>query len=106
MKRTSIIFALMASVFVLGAMDPAAAQSRDESESSQSRDEGGRGENEQIGFAGNGGNRGETQAVIHDSDPQLDVWVTNCNDAGGGMSTDETGNYTCTGADGNEIEDY
>ncbi|MAN14042.1 MAG: hypothetical protein CL945_04980 [Dinoroseobacter sp.] len=56
-----------------------------------------------AGFDAGGRN---PQAVIHDSDAQLDVWTTLCNDAGGGMSTDETGNYTCTDSNGNEIEDY
>lgn len=56
-------------------------------------------------LAGANGGRG-TQGIVHDSDAQLDIWTQRCNDAGGGMSTDETGNYTCTGADGNEIPDY
>ena len=47
-----------------------------------------------------------TAGINHDSDDQLDIWVQRCNDAGGGMSTGGDGNYTCTDANGNEIEDY
>ncbi len=42
----------------------------------------------------------------HDSDEQLDVWVQRCNDAGGGMTLSDDGNYDCVGSDGNNIDDY
>ncbi|WP_172295658.1 hypothetical protein [Pseudoruegeria sp. HB172150] len=48
----------------------------------------------------------DSNGLDHDSDAQLDVWVQRCNDAGGGMSTGSDGNYDCTGADGQPIDDY
>ena len=53
-----------------------------------------------------GGNGGQRAGLQHDSDEQLDIWVQRCNDAGGGMSTGGDGNYDCTDADGNAIDDY
>ena len=58
------------------------------------------------GFATPDGGGGTSAAIDHDPDPQLDIWVQRCNDAGGGMSTGGDGNYHCTDANGNEIEDY
>ncbi len=112
MFRITFLCALMASVFVLTGFEPAAAQERGESMSAESRDDGGRGndggedDGDMLHLVNIGGNRGESSAVIHDSDEQLDVWVQRCNDAGGGMSTGGDGNYTCSDSNGNEIEDY
>jgi len=53
--------------------------------------------------SGSGGSK-PTAGINHDSDAQLDIWVQRCNDAGGGMSTGGDGNYSCTDANGNEID--
>ena len=58
------------------------------------------------GFATPDGGRGTSAAIDHDPDPQLDIWVQRCNDAGGGLRTGGDGNYHCTDSNGNEIEDY
>ncbi|WP_420345930.1 hypothetical protein [Pelagibius sp.] len=58
-------------------------------------------------FAAPQGNDEPSRAGLqHDSDKQLDVWVQRCNDAGGGMTLSDDGNYDCVGSDGNNIDDY
>jgi hypothetical protein len=56
------------------------------------------------GFATPGGRTGT--GYKHDSDPQLDIWVKRCNDAGGGMELGRDGNYNCVDPQGNDIENW
>lgn len=42
----------------------------------------------------------------HDSDKQLDIWVSRCNKAGGGMELGDDGNYRCVGTDGKDIDNW
>ena len=47
-----------------------------------------------------------THKYEHDSDKQLDIWVSRCNDAGGGMELGDDGNYRCVGTDGKDIDNW
>lgn len=47
-----------------------------------------------------------TAAAIDPNDAYDTVLQKKCNKAGGGMSTDETGNYVCTSPSGEDIPDY
>jgi hypothetical protein len=104
--RNTISMTLLAlTVIAAGTASFAQANTRGDAGNYSENAPGGGDDRGASDLAGADGGR-DTQGVIDDSDEQLDVWVQRCNDAGGGMSTDETGNYTCTGSDGNEIRDY
>lgn len=102
--RNTISMSLFALTLVAtGTASFAQSNTRGDAGGYSQGDDGGGGFGGASDLAGANGGR---QGVIDDSDAQLDIWTQRCNDAGGGMSTDETGNYTCTGSDGNEIPDY
>lgn len=58
------------------------------------------------GLANPGGGSKPTAGYKHDSDKQLDIWVSRCKDAGGGMELGDDGNYRCVDPQGNVLNDW